>query len=137
MSINKEWLELHYNITEGDEVILANPETIIENGGMVFFALDGMKVAGTCAIVKEDADTFQLIKMGVLKAHRKKGIGELLLNACILEAQTRGAKKLTLETAKELIPAIKLYEKAGFKKSSEEYMHPQFGRKIFEMTLTL
>jgi putative acetyltransferase len=45
---------------------------------------------------------------------RGKGIGKLLMQKCIAEAENMGYKKIYLETMPELTIAIPMYEKFGF-----------------------
>ncbi|MDH5200516.1 MAG: GNAT family N-acetyltransferase [Candidatus Bathyarchaeota archaeon] len=52
--------------------------------------------------------------MGVIPSMRRKGIGWQLLETFIEESRRRGAAKVTLNTASELKPAIKLYVEMGF-----------------------
>jgi GNAT superfamily N-acetyltransferase len=47
--------------------------------------------------------------MGVIPSMRRKGISRQLLKTFIEETRRRGAAKVTLNTASELKPAIKLY----------------------------
>ena len=62
------------------------------------------------------ADTCELVKMYLLPQSRGKGLGVSLLNKCIDFAREKGYKNIYLETMPELKAAIKLYEKAGFKR---------------------
>jgi ribosomal protein S18 acetylase RimI-like enzyme len=52
--------------------------------------------------------------MSVIPSMRRKGIGRQLLETFIEESRRRGATKVTLNTASELKPAIKLYMEMGF-----------------------
>jgi len=52
--------------------------------------------------------------MGVIPSMRRKGISRQLLKTFIEETRRRGAAKVTLNTASELKPAIKLYVEMGF-----------------------
>ena len=135
--LNAQWLNKYYCVTEEDEDLLRNPERIIEKDGGVFFALFNSIPVGTCALVPENNSTYELIKMGVDPEFQGKGIGALLMNACLQFARDRNAKMITLETAVPLKAAIHLYEKFGFVKTSEEYTHPVFKRVTFKMELLL
>jgi len=136
-TINMEWLNEFFFSTTEDEKILRDPEKILSDGGEIFFAvLDGLPV-GTCAMLKHGDDEFELIKMGVLKDYRGKKLGEALIEAALDFARDRKAKKVILETADRLKTARALYEKYGFVKTTNEYIHPLFGRVIFKMELTL
>ena len=135
--LNAQWLNQYYFVTEEDEILLKNPERIIEKGGAIFFAIVNNIAVGTCAIVPESSSVFELIKMGVDPLEQGKGIGSLLMIACVKFANERHAKLITLETAVPLKAAIHLYEKFGFVKTSDEYTHPVFKRVTFRMELSL
>jgi len=136
-NLNAEWLNKYYFVTNEDEVLLRNPERIIENGGMVYFALLNEEVVGTCAIIPEENNSFELIKMGVSPKAQNKGIGSLLMTACVNFVKQQNANQITLETAVPLKAAIHLYEKFGFIRTSDEYTHPVFKRVTFKMKLNL
>lgn len=59
-------------------------------------------------------DTSDLQDLFVAEDYRKQGAGNALVSAFIKEAFSRGVKKLFLEVRESNVPAIKLYEKAGF-----------------------
>ena len=132
-SINREWLDEFFMMTEGDEDILRHPDKILEEGGEIFFAVEGGQPIGTCAMIRCGRDEFELAKMGVLRSGRRKGFGSLLLVAALDFARRKKALRVTLETSVKLPQAIALYEKFGFAREGEEYIHPLFGRKIFKM----
>ncbi|MFB0557728.1 MAG: N-acetyltransferase family protein [Candidatus Bathyarchaeia archaeon] len=52
--------------------------------------------------------------VGVAPAYRRIGIGRRLVQAFLEKSRERGATKVTLNTARELKPAIKLYVDMGF-----------------------
>ncbi len=52
--------------------------------------------------------------MGVLKSHRKKGLGTALLNAVLEHAQKIGLEKVELNVYPDNLGAIALYKKFGF-----------------------
>ncbi len=53
--------------------------------------------------------------IGIAVPHRGKGLGETLLRAAIDEARSRGVRELWLEVLTPNEPAIRLYEKLGFR----------------------
>jgi ribosomal protein S18 acetylase RimI-like enzyme len=136
-SINREWLEEYFSVTEEDEKQLRNPEAIVAAGGQVFFVLDGPTPVGTCALVLHGDGSLELVKMGVLKAFRGRGAGRLLMDAVLAFAAAKKAYRITLETAAALEQAIRLYTRYGFEQSGGVYTHPLFGRAIFRMERTL
>jgi putative acetyltransferase len=69
-----------------------------------------------------DAQTCELVKMYLSKSSRGKGLGQLMISHCILEAKLNGFTKMYLETMPELDKAIRVYEKFGF-----EYLEGPMG----------
>jgi ribosomal protein S18 acetylase RimI-like enzyme len=53
--------------------------------------------------------------MAVSPPHQGKGISKLLMDQCLARAKQVGAKKLTLYSNSQLLAAISLYLKYGFK----------------------
>lgn len=58
--------------------------------------------------------TCELVKMYLSKNVRGRGIGRILLSACINEAKALGYKQMYIETMPELATAVSMYHKAGF-----------------------
>jgi ribosomal protein S18 acetylase RimI-like enzyme len=113
--LNYEWIERYFRIEEHDREMLDSPhEYIIEPGGEIFFALADETVAGTVALIRLDASTFELAKMAVSPSFQGRGIGDLLMQACIRHSGAAGAKRIVLESHTSLAPAITLYRKYGF-----------------------
>lgn len=65
-------------------------------------------------IVRDDGSSW-LSFLGVSPDHRRRGVGESLLARFIEESRKNGSIKISLDTDPRLVPAIKLYEKMGFK----------------------
>ncbi|RZJ92017.1 MAG: GNAT family N-acetyltransferase [Chryseobacterium sp.] len=72
---------------------------------------------GVCALIKmNDPDyEYELAKMAVAPSAQGKGIAVMLCNATIKLAKDLGATKIYLESSRKLTPAMRLYEKLGFK----------------------
>ena len=136
-SLNCEWLNKYFSVTEEDEKILSDPENIIGNGGCVIFARLKDKIVGTCALIKKSDHEYEIAKMGVTEEAQGMKVGLKLLDSIIEEAKIRKAKIISLETAKSLKAAISLYQKVGFVQTSEEETHPLFKRRTFRMELRL
>ena len=54
------------------------------------------------------------MKLGVIAAYKRLGIGRKLLQTCMDICYKKEVKLITLETSSKLVNAIKLYEKFGF-----------------------
>ena len=76
----------------------------------------GEEIAGCGALKRLDARRGELKSMRVADAFLGRGVGRALLEHLIREARARGMESLWLETgsAAAFIPALRLYESAGF-----------------------
>lgn len=63
-----------------------------------------------------DTDYCELKKMYFLPEARGLGLGQKVLDACLQAAKAKGYRFCYLETFNTMNKAMKLYEKAGFKK---------------------
>ena len=114
--LNREWIERFFVLEPADLAVLGDPQAaIIDPGGMIYFALIGDEVVGTCAVMPHGAGTLELAKMGVSPAAQGRGIGRLLGEACVAFARSTPAHTLMLASNATLTPAIHLYERLGFR----------------------
>lgn len=113
--LNREWIETHFRLEAEDLKSFADPQgTFVASGGEVLFALVDGKVLGTCALRREDADTFELCKMAVSPEARGLGLGDTLMEAVLRVAREKGAERVYLVSNTKLAPALSLYRKHGF-----------------------
>ncbi len=114
--INAEWIDAMFVMEATDRDVLDNPRArIVDTGGAILFvAVDGIGIVGTCALRKTGPDAFELTKMGVTAAARGRKAGEFLLARAIDRAKAMGACELYLLTSQKCEAAIHLYEKLGF-----------------------
>lgn len=115
-ALNLEWLD-KYNLTEEPDLIVLNDPhgTILANGGYIWMAMDGDEAVGSAALINEGHGHYELAKMAVTPTHRGKGISKQLIETCISKAKEIGASKLLLFSNHQLMTALKLYEKYGFR----------------------
>ena len=113
--LNREWIEGFFVMEEEDLKVLRDPEAaIVASGGEIFFVTQGEIVQGTCAVIRHDAETYELAKMAVAPAARGRGYGDRLVEAAIAFARGAGARRLMLVSNTRLAPALTLYRKHGF-----------------------
>jgi len=76
----------------------------------------GEEIAGCGALKRLDARRGEFKSMRVADAFLGRGVGKALLEHLIREARARGMESLWLETGSSsaFIPALRLYESAGF-----------------------
>jgi putative acetyltransferase len=114
--LNREWIEQYFVLEPEDLKVFGDPAgQIVAPGGQVFFLLDEDGVQGTCAVIRHDAETFELAKMAVAPAARGRGYGDRLVEAAIAFARGTGARRLMLVSNTRLAPALTLYRKHGFR----------------------
>jgi N-acetylglutamate synthase-like GNAT family acetyltransferase len=127
--INAQWIESMFVLEEADRQILENPrQMVIDRDGIILFVeTDDLGIVGTVALMKTSERTYELTKMGVLESARGRKAGEFLLTACIERARRMNITRLYLLTNQICVPAIHLYEKAGFRHDAE--IMEQYGKK--------
>lgn len=114
--MNRNWIEQYFEMEAIDEYVLTRPmEAIINAGGAILMALVDGVPAGTVALRKVDDLTFEFTKMAVDENFRRMGIGEALSYASFKKAGELGADNVILYSNSQLQPAIRLYEKVGFR----------------------
>ena len=99
--------------------------------GPVWVAVDDDLILGTVSVAPE-GESLYIRGMAILPAARGYGIGELLLRHVESYAYARNHKRLFLSTTPFLSRAIRLYERFGFRRSSEG-PHELFGTPLFTM----
>ena len=82
-NLNLEWLEEYFVVEELDRKQLYNPQSIIEQGGEIFFVIEQPNVVGTCALINHGSGIYEIAKMAVTKSARSRGFGKLLMEVAI------------------------------------------------------
>lgn len=81
-----------------------------------FLAVDGRGQAlGTARLLA----TGQIGRMAVIRGHRRRGIGRMLLDAAVKTARARGAYRVFLHAQSQ---AAQFYAEAGFQRDGEPFM---------------
>ncbi len=115
--LNLAWIQKYFKLEPADEQSLNHPhEKILNPGGYIYLARYHGEIVGTCALIKQKSDSYELAKMAVAEAVQGKGIGWLLGQTAIAKARELGAKTIVLESNTVLEPAIGLYQKLGFRR---------------------
>ena len=102
----------------------------MDEGPVWVAVLDGAFV-GTASVVTRGAALY-VRGMAVLPSARGHRLGEALLRQVEEFAAAHGFKRLYLSTTPFLARAIRLYERAGFRRS-DEGPHELFGTPLFTM----
>jgi GNAT superfamily N-acetyltransferase len=105
------------------------------SGGWFEVLLDPQgNIIGSVGLAVVRPGVVELRKMYLHAAHRGCGLGSLLLERALSEARRLGIVRVTLETAHALREAIRLYERAGFRRTP---FAPHVCRCDFVMELEL
>jgi GNAT superfamily N-acetyltransferase len=122
-ALNVEWIAHFFALEPKDIEALDNPQRILANGAIAMAEIDG-EVVGTCALIKRpEPGVWEIAKMGVTTRHRGAGIGSAIMAHLIDVAPSLGAQRLYIETNSALGPAIRVYEKFGFRHLGDDE-HP-------------
>lgn len=114
--LNEEWINRYFKLEPKDLASFDNPqETILNKGGRILLASKNDVMVGCCALIPMVPGEFEIAKMAVAEGQQGSGIGRRILEETIATARGLGATRLYLETNHILVPAIKLYEAAGFR----------------------
>jgi RimJ/RimL family protein N-acetyltransferase len=101
------------SIEQVTEFVLGN----IRNNEPQYVAMIGHSVIGWCDILSKPRPAMRhsgVLGIGVLKSHRRQGIGTSLIETTLGAAKDRGVKRVELFVRTDNEPARKLYEKIGF-----------------------
>ncbi|KAI8061020.1 acyl-CoA N-acyltransferase [Gongronella butleri] len=137
--LNEAWVSRFFKMEKNDFQQLDYPETtILAHGGEIFFLLtpDGTPI-GTVAMVIHGGE-MELAKMSMDDAFQGKGYAHFLMREGLQWARDRKDEfnHVTIVTNAILGPAIKLYERHGFK-ITHEGPHPEYERANVIMHLPL
>jgi ribosomal protein S18 acetylase RimI-like enzyme len=116
--LNRRWLVGHGLLEPADEPGLRDPlGTILAIGGQIYVAIENGEVIGTCGIAPHGPGEFEVLKLAVAPSAQGRGIGRELVDACVRFARSQGAERITLLSSSKLGPALRLYERAGFRRA--------------------
>jgi GNAT superfamily N-acetyltransferase len=117
LSLNLAWISRHFHVEPHDEEQLKDPKGhILADGGQVLLAVTRCgEIIGTCALIASGRGEFEVAKMSVAESFQGQGVGKRLCETAVLWARDAGARRLWLESNRKLTPALRLYEKAGFR----------------------
>ena len=97
----------------------------------IYVALDQRgEVAGTVACGLVDREEGHLRGMAVASAWQRAGVATRLLATAEAELRAKGCRRITLDTTAPLQPAMKFYEKNGYRRSGK--VQDFFGMPLFE-----
>src|SRR5512144_91348 len=80
--LNRDWIERYFVLEDADRELFSDPEAkILAHGGQIFFVVDATGVLGTCAVLRHSTEEYEIAKMAVAPSARRRGLGDLLMEA--------------------------------------------------------
>jgi putative acetyltransferase len=134
--LNETWISEHFRIEESDRELARDPMQLVREGGTLITLTEAEVVVGTCALLKESAERYQLARMTVAEDQRGKGLGHLLMRTALKKAADLGAAQVYLLTNTQLESAVRLYRRHGFH-VVHEGSHPKYARCNLIMQINL
>lgn len=99
---------------------------LLEDGAFGAVAVEDGQVVGYGGMLIVPGEG-QITNIAVSPEARRRGIGRMILSRLLREAEDRGLEQVVLEVRKSNLPALSLYEDAGFLPVGERknfYRHP-------------
>jgi putative acetyltransferase len=90
---------------------------------------------GCAGIRKSEEKIAELKRMFIKEPHRNKGLGKELMRRAIKLSRDLGYEKIRLDTLDSMKPAIKLYEKYGFKQTGAYRYNPFENVRYYELQI--
>jgi ribosomal protein S18 acetylase RimI-like enzyme len=90
-----------------------------------------------CVLLARESDEVAKLRIPLVEPHaRGRGVGTALVDECVSFARGAGYRRVILWTDGGLLPARRLYRRAGFRKVSEE-AHDIYGEGLVAETWEL
>lgn len=113
--LNRAWLEAYFLLESYDLKVLRHPkETVLNQGGAIFFGLLDGEVVATFALTPVRLGVVELNKMAVRKDCQSQGLGQQLMEFLLAECRRRDIHTIELFSHSKLAPALHIYRKFGF-----------------------
>lgn len=134
IQFNTDWIKDNFGYLEEEDLdTFDHIEESLEQGAMIYFALEEESVLAACMAKPLDKDgTWELCKLGSNKHLPHQGAGSAVFEAAMNWAIGHGAKKLFLISNSKLKPALHIYEKYGFREVKLEDYEYARGDIAFE-----
>ena len=114
-SLNEAWIVRFFALEPKDREMLDDPQgKVLAKGGLILLAEDGEGAVGCVALLPMADGGYEVAKMAVAEAAQRRGVGRLLMQACIAAGRELKAQRLYIETNSSLAPALALYRSSGF-----------------------
>ncbi len=131
----EHFLDFDLCFQQFEEELASLPGKYAFPDGALFLAMDPEKAVGCVGLRKIDAHVCEMKRLFVRPEFRGKGIGRMLAEKIIAEAEKLGYKKMRLDTLDRLKEAVQLYESLGFQQITPYCHNPILGAAFWELDL--
>jgi ribosomal-protein-alanine N-acetyltransferase len=111
--------------------------SLLSSPGVMGLVLNAGGAPSGLALVRAVAGEAEILTIGVIPESRGQGQGAILLTACADAARAADCEILFLEVSNANIPAMRLYESAGFVETGRRARYYRDGSDARLMALTL
>lgn len=116
IEFNTEWIKEYFGaLEEEDTYTFEHIDELLENGAMIYFAVENGVPLAACMAAPMEGDTWEVCKLGSNSAVPHKGAGSAVVRAVMEYTLSHGAKRLFIVTNTKLEAAIHIYKKFGFR----------------------
>ena len=131
------WLDVDLCFQSFEEELENLPGKYAAPSGRLFLGYVGEKVAGCIALRKLDDDVCEMKRLFVSEAFRGSGLGKMLIENLISEAQSIGYQKIRFDTLPAKMPkAVEFYRFYGFREIAPYYENPHKTTLFMEKDLS-
>lgn len=123
IQLNTAWIEKYFTMEQDDYDVLNNVDKLLNNGAMIYFAIENNTVLATCMVTPISDTEWELCKLAANTNFQGKGAGSAVFKACMDYAVNNGAKRLVIISNSILKSALHIYEKFGFKEIPVDKTH--------------
>ena len=95
IELNIGWVERYFEMEQADRDVLENVDKLMEDGAMIYFAVEDDVVLATCMAIPLQESVWEICKLAATGQYTGKGAGNAVFRACMKYAVAHGAKKLT------------------------------------------
>lgn len=136
INLNMAWIHQFFTPEPGDEETMRDIDKAIEDGAMIYFALEDETVIATCmARPTVNKDEWEINKLATDPNYQGRGAGKACFKACMDYAIANKAKNLILISNRILKPALTIYDKFGFKEVEMSPEHSGYERADIQLEL--
>lgn len=115
IDFNTDWILREFGkLEEHDLQTFASIDQALQEGAMIFFAIEHDEAQACCMVVPLGTGVWELCKMGSRRGIHP-GAGSGVFQAAMQWALDHGAKKIVIVSNRKLKPALHIYEKYGFR----------------------